>query len=475
MRALAVLTVLLVSALAGCLAPNDPPADGPVDVFVPGAPTVRPDFDFAHAIEFEHDHSDAAVHGLDYGLRQVGHTDMTSASRPGTVPGQFNEVSIADNGIAVVANYGPHRVFSVVDVSDPTNPTHVSDWWASDPLTPQRSGASSAWGLTIFPEGDLVVVSLQAMANTPMAEGQQGGGLFLVNVEDPATPVQESFTSVSDPEALIPVGVHTVRVFTLEDGTRYVAASTANGITILYRVEGAAPARTLTEVSRVKGMHDTTVQVHPITGQRLIYGADAGVVITDITDPAKPEILSQISEGVPAYHQVVPMDVLIEGRHYTVSATENAEGMPTPFTLLDTTDPADPVVVSQWRLPLELPTEAAETSGNAYRYTGHNVDMDRGRLYIGHSHAGVWVLDISSAANAAEPFPIAFYQPHEDVLLAGPVQPFATVDVPAVWSAYRHTDGYVYVADGNTGLYVLEVTEPPSPYEDAPVWPHNVR
>lgn len=461
--------------LAGCLGgPEGDPVPDDAGGFQPGPATVRPEFDFSQAIEFEHDHEDPSLHMGSYGLELVGWTAMNEAARAGTMPGGFNEVSVGTR-LALVSNFGPHRVVSVVNVSEPQHPRHVSDWWASDFLDPASAGASSAWGVTIFPQDDLGVVSVQVMSNPPLpgSEDQQGGGLFLLNLDDPTAPKEESFTSVSDPDALIPVGVHTVRVFEA-DGERYVAATTANGQTILYEVTGEAPHRTLREVSRVIGIHDTAVQVHPVTGQRILYAAQGGVYLTDITDPSKPELLSSVRNGeggLQAYHQVVPSDVLIEGRHLTVAATESAEGEPTPFTLLDTTDPVEPKVLGQWTLPLVLP---APTGGNAYRFTGHNLDFDRGRLYIGHSHAGVWVVDVSRLENANNPFPIAFYQPHEEVLY-GPLNPFSGPDVPAVWSAYRGHDGYVYASDANTGLYILRVTEPPSPYEGAPIFPHNVR
>jgi hypothetical protein len=469
------LVVLLASLLvAGCFSSPVPEPDPEPSNAPPGAATVRPTFDFSTAIEFEHDHSATEVHGLSYGLELIGHNEMASAARTGANPGGFNEVSIGQN-IAVVSNFGPHRVFSVLDVSDPSKPVHLSDWWASDFTTPARAGASSAWGVALFPEDDLVIVSLQAMANPPLmgSQGEQGGGLFLVNLEDPKRPYEESFTAVLDTGALIPVGVHTVRVFDA-DGKRYAAASTANGATIIYELVGAAPSRSLKEISRVRGMHDTTVQVHPITGQRIVYGAQGGVYLTDISDVANPEIIAFVPngrDGLSAYHQVVPSDVLIEGRHYTVAATESQEGVPTPYTILDTTDPTEPIVVGQWRLPFTLP---GPHSGSPYRYTGHNVDFDRGRLYIGHAHAGVWVVDVSSAQNAADPFAVAFYQPHEDTVHV-PFNPFSLTDIPATWSAYRHASGYVYVGDVNTGFYVLEMTEAPSPVEHATVYPHNVR
>lgn len=465
-----ILVALVCAILAGCLTPSRSPSEPPVDDFVPGPASVQPTFDFGSAIVFAHDHSDPGLHTASYGFRLVGHNPLVSASRPGTPAGGYNEISIGTN-LAVVANHAPNRVFSVVNISDPANPLHLSDWVANDPSTPTRVGATSSWGVAIFPEDDLVIVSLQLQATPLLDPARPGwGGVFLVDLRDPTSPRQEYYQESVDTDALFPFGVHTVRTFNVEN-RRHVTVTTVEGQTTIYEVVGDPGSRSLRHVSAVKGQHDTAVQIHPITGQRLLYGALGGVYITDITDPAKPEIISFVpngTNGLEAYHQVVPSDVLIGGRHFAVATNENPEGPPSPFTLLDTTDPADPQVVGQWYLPL---SPSPPTAGGTYRFTGHNVDFDRGRIYIGHNHGGVWVIDVSTPENAAKPFPIAFYQPHEEVIHI-PVNQ-NTIDTPAVWGAVRHTDGFVYAGDGNTGLYVLEVTEPPSPLEWAPQWPHN--
>lgn len=473
-----VLVILAMAALAGCLGGGNPADvdDGDDSVWTPGPAVDRPDYEFGSALDNSpgHDHGDPAQHTESFQLDFVGFAPVVEASDPEVVPGGHAEIALAGTW-AFVANWGPHRGFSILDVSDPANPVHVADFRPDQPGGEDpKVGGGSYWDVSVTADGNLTFLSAQAvaMAPTPGAEDEHGGGVYLVNTQDKTRPFLESFTQVVDTDALIPAGVHNARPFEAPDGGLYVAATTANGQTYIHRVVGEPGARTLESVSTAYGMHDTTVQTHPVTGDLILYGAQGGVYLTNITDPANPEVLSFVPNGeggLSAYHQVVPNDVLIDGRHYTVAATESSNGYPTPFTILDTTDPLAPEVVGQWELPLKVDTQPAQP----YRWSGHNLDVQAGRMIIGHYHAGVWIVDFTSAANAEQPFPVAFNQPHEETL----VVPHTLLgrDVPSVWNAILHDDGYVYASDVNSGIYVLEYTGQPSPYEDAPSWPTNIR
>lgn len=472
-RTPAALLVAALVLLPGCLSDNEGPRQGDPGQGTGGPGTIRSPAhcDLAGAIVDQHNHADASLHQASCDMDLVGHTFMDDAAEVGTLGGGFIDASLA-GAWAFVSNWGPGRSMSIVDISDPSAPRHVSDFWAYPLLAGTQAGAASHWDISAFPEGDLVVLPSQASAGSDaVGEGSQasGGGLFLVNTTDKESPFLESFTPVFDQGALVPVGVHNANAVVV-DGERFVAATTANGDTLLFAVEGEPGRRALREVSRVAGMHDTTVQVHPITGRLLLYGAEGGgVVITDITEPGNPQVVAEYAdEQLVAYHQVVPSDVLIDGRHFTISATETQDA-PVKFSILDTTDPTAPTYAGEWILP-----GAASLTGlgGAYRFSPHNLDFDHGRVYIGHYHAGVWVIDLSSAANVASPVTLGFYQPHRQEAFV-PRTPLGA-DVPAVWAAIRHTDGHVYAVDINTGLYILDYTGPPSPLEGAPVFPTNL-
>lgn len=466
--------ILGLAALAGCLGGTSGPMQAPDEApgWVRGPDTPRPDYDFSKAIVTDHDHTNRALHRAQFGFELVGFTPITTASRPGILPGGYFELALAGPW-AFVSNMGPDRGFSIVDVSDPTRPRHVSDFVPGDFMNVGAAGAGSYWDVSVVPDGNLAILSAQALAHPPLAPqrtNEQGGGLFLVDTSDKPRPRLEYFTPVVDPDALIKVGVHNANPFEVGDKW-YVAATTANGKTYIYELVGEAPRRSLRLVSSLTGMHDTAVQVHPITGKPLLYTATGGVYVWDLSDPARPLRLSFLPNGpqLNSYHETIPSDVLIDGRHYTIAGGESAEGNPTLFTLIDTTDPESPEIAGTWRLPGNVRGPGA----GLYTFSGHNFDADHGRLYIGHYHAGVWVVDFSNATSARQPFPLAFYQPHNEALYAPRTTKVA--DNPSVWRATLHDDGYVYATDTNSGLYVLRFTGPPSPLLGATVHPTNIR
>lgn len=446
--------VLAASLLAaGCLAAT-PGGTAPAQADASCQPGPRnPDVDFGSAVTETHDHSDPSLHTSAHNLELLGHTPIWDPGTAPGLPGGYFELAIAGDW-ALVSNMGPQRGFSIVDISDPAAPRPVSAFHVTEASPAPPVGAGSHWDVSVFPGGDLAVLSAQALANPPTTDrpDQAGGGIYLVNITDKEDPTVESFTQVIEPDSLIPVGVHNANPFQV-DGTWYVAATTANGWTYLYRVTGQAPDRDLGLVTRIDGIHDQAVQTHPITDETLLYTATSnGVLIWKIDDPADPELLSTID--VPAYHETIPSDVLVDGRHYTVTTTESAQGSATPFTLIDTTDPRAPEEAGQWILPGE------PSSPGFYTFSGHNLDFEAGRLIIGHYHAGVWIVDVSTDQRVHDPQPIAMYEPHEDPLFIPRTS--KGVDRPSVWRATLH-NGTVWASDTNTGLYALEYTGPDSP------------
>lgn len=437
---------------------------------LPVDPPERPDADLGAMVEDgpPHDHGDPSLHTGAHAMERVGFTPMLEAMAAGGQPGGYLDFEIA-GGYAFVGNMGPHRGFSIVDVREPTDPTHVADFVPNNDPDTGGVGGGSYWDLAAFEDGDLVVLGSQALAGSGIDSGlqnQQGGGLHLVDTSDKEDPTLESFTRILDPDAVIPTGVHNVRTFAL-DGEQYAVATTANGENRIYVVEGEPGSRTLSHVSSVQGAHDSAFQVHPITGDPLLYTANGGVLIYDVSDPSDPEEVGFVPNGpeLSAYHQVNPNNVLVEGRHLIVAATESAEGNPMPYTILDATDPTSPEILGQWELPADL-----EEPHGPYQFTSHNLDFDHGRLYAGHYHAGVWVVEASNLTNAQDPYAVAAYEPHQDPP-AVPRSPLGR-DSPAVWSANRY-DGYVFAIDVNSGLYVLE-TDLPEPTPCGEVFPSNI-
>jgi hypothetical protein len=88
-------------------------------------------------------------------------------------------------------------------------------------------------------------------------------------------------------------------------------------------------------------------------------------------------------------------------------------------------------------------------------------------IWLTHYHAGVWKLDVSSAAKLAQPQVAGYYLPHVDTGLraqsshgaypAPNICNFPLTEIPNVFDL-EVRDGIVYAADLHTGLYVLRST-----------------
>src|SRR5687768_531231 len=180
LRALTVTALFAAFSVTGCLSdPVEGPegGDGTDDQGEVRAPTGC---DFANAIVDQHNHADASLHQAFCDMDLVGHTFMDEHNDVGTLGGGFIDVSLSDDGYAFVSNWGPGRGMSVVDVRDPSNPRHVSDFWPYPLMAGTQAGAASHWDISSFRAGDLVILPSQASAGTDaVGEGDDpsGGGL----------------------------------------------------------------------------------------------------------------------------------------------------------------------------------------------------------------------------------------------------------------------------------------------------------
>lgn len=203
--------------------------------------------------------------------------------------------------------------------------------------------------------------------------------------------------------------------------------------------------------------HDTFVQEHPLTNQLLLYVAywDLGGFLVDITDPANPRDLSQLSDFQPSRHASVhflrPAPQLIDGVHVTITEPELGPTDETGiYALFDTTDPQAPRRLGYW----ELPGDIVITEG--LNFSPHNFDVANGRLYLAHYHGGVWVVDISNRTLLDRPASLGFFQAAVQEENRSPSW------APDYWSAFAK-DGRVWASDISAGLVVLRFPLDPAP------------
>ena len=196
---------------------------------------------------------------------------------------------------------------------------------------------------------------------------------------------------------------------------------------------------------------------HMITAGDRGYGAwrDGGFTIHDISDPAKPKLLSHINWSPPfpgGTHTPLPLP----GRNLAVVADEaNAErcakGIFHTF-VVDVRAPDNPVPIST------LPTPQDRDFCGEGTFGPHNLHENRPGsfqseeiIFATYNNAGVRVFDIKDAfapkevASWVPPAPSRLIDPRPNVALAA-----KTADV------YVTREGLMYVSDWNGGMHVLQ-------------------
>jgi hypothetical protein len=196
---------------------------------------------------------------------------------------------------------------------------------------------------------------------------------------------------------------------------------------------------------------------HMITAGNRGYGAwrDGGLTIHDISDPARPTLLSHLNWSPPfpgGTHTPLPLP----GRGLAVVADEaNAEqcakGTFRTF-VVDVHVPENPVPIATLPTPKDRDFCALGTFGP------HNLHENRpgsfqseDLIFATYGNAGARVFDIKDAFAPREiaywvpPIPKRLIDPRPNIALAA-----KTADI------YVTTDGLMYVSDWNAGLHVLQ-------------------
>jgi hypothetical protein len=196
---------------------------------------------------------------------------------------------------------------------------------------------------------------------------------------------------------------------------------------------------------------------HMITAGGRGYAAwrDGGLTIHDISDPAKPTLLSHINWSPPfpgGTHTALPLP----GRGLAVVADEaNAErcakGTFHTF-VVDVRAPENPVPIATLPTPKERDFCALGTFGP------HNLHENRPgsfrseqTIFATYNNAGVRVFDIKDAFAPTE---IAYWVPPLPKRLIDPRPNIARAAKSA--DIYVTTEGLMYVTDWNAGLNILQ-------------------
>lgn len=423
-------------------------------------------------------HFDAGLHEGTLNLELVAfHNGVDNSGDPNNIPaGQYyTELAVTEN-YAYISKQGSGNGegggFSILDIRDPEKPFLLGSF-------------EGLGGADIEVSHDEQYAFYATQRNTPeelagrfsQTMDPRAGlprGIYIVDIDDKTAPALANFVP-------LPVnGPHTLTYHEHANGDELLIACTYDLVVnpasgniqgallltqrvIVYQFMRGDDGAAIVPVSQYQITdspptgklyfpHDTRVQVHPVSGDTLLYVAywDKGVRILDFNDPADPTEIGAWTEFAPSsrnnIHLAGPMDELVDGFHVTVTEPEIISADETGyFTFLDTTDPANPAKLGYWTLPSELIVQGLD-------FSPHNFDTFDGKLALAHNHAGFWVVDASDEENLREPKTVAYYMPTIPRDDAPRPQPY-------VWGVFER-DGYLFVSDEPTGLHVLRYTGP---------------
>ena len=403
-------------------------------------------------------------------LRIVGHSDQ--GGRPDGVQ------IMVHRGFAYVGHMFS-KGFSVIDVRDPKNPKPVN-YLAAPPGT---------WNIHLQTHDDLLLVinAKDMFASAEFADekayykGQLGdvvgtstakkdaardwtAGMAVYDISDPATPRQIGFMPVEGG------GIHRIWY----TGGRWAYASALiDGFTdyIFVTVDMADP-KNPQQTGRwwIPGMNTAAGETvswpatsryglhHPIIHGDTAYAAwrDAGMVVIDVADRAKPELIAH-REGVPPFgggtHNCLPLpdrDLLVV---LDEAVLDHQEDGVKNIWLIDNRVPANPVVISTFPVPDE-----ADYVSKGGHFGPHNIHENRPGtftsselIFATYQNAGVRVFDIR---DQSKPVEIGAFVPPKPARLVDTRPNRAQVIQMA--DVFVDKAGLIYSTDYNGGLYILE-------------------
>lgn len=397
---------------------------------------------------------------IEHNLRLMAHSDLGGAPNAG----EGIAVKIARDGrrIMYVAHENPPMWLSVLDVSDPRRPQLI--WQLPLPHDQVR-------GNSLALRGDLLLLATQVSR-----PGLQPAGLHVYDVGNPVEPRKISYFDTAGPHSQ---GVHLV---TFMDG-RYAHISTGAPDFQpthpkdhqFYMIVDLADPTKPQEVGRwwLPGQRvgdaaeppvhhpepmDTGFRLHhalcyPERPDRVYLGyIDAGLIILDIADKSRPEMLSRLDYHPPLpgfTHTAVPLferDLLI----VTDEATGD-EGLDWPKRLwaMDIRVDSNPVMIASFPTP-EGFEELHRVGGRIGAHNLHENEPEPGSAKLVRTVAATWFsagLRIYDLADPYRPEEIAAFLPETPPGQRGCRISDVFVDDRGVVYAFDRAKG---------GMYVLE-------------------
>jgi hypothetical protein len=457
--------------LAGCVAPTTPPPGA-------GDGSSASDWDAIEAAIGApigqgqgHDHADPKLHNHSYNLDLVAAVSGEAGRAPQPTEG-YVETAVK-GGYGYLCRSGPDQGLVIFDLADIEAPKQVGyvklDAGFEPDIEVSDDGKWAFWETQRFPTSAQTPSLLEPGANLPH-------GVHIVDISDKANPKWAGYspTTPDGPHSITYASIagrhilfQSVYAFAYAYGDAEVPGAQRLVVSELDTSAPVAQLKTLAEyvepgATGGPGLfpHDVSISTHPVTGQTLAYVAywDVGVVILDVTDPAKPVKVGVAKDFGPApyeeVHMARQMDTLIDGRVVVVVEPEiGAQEDSGYMTFLDVTDPTAPTYVSSWLIPGNLTSDGG-TLGP------HYFDVRDGRVAMASYHAGFWIIDVHDKANLERPRTAGFAEANATRgggSVPGPLGGFGGLTAfDAWWADATHVVG----GDTAAGLVVYRYTGP---------------
>ena len=317
----------------------------------------------------------------------------------GPAPSTVADIAIS-GGYAYVAN-GSNGL-RIIDVSDPTNPKVVGDFYRKVDGAPAGNyvGVSVSGDYAYLTDSDYGLFS--------------DAGLLVIDVSDPTNPKEVGSYSSSD--------FNTIDAVSVSGGYAYVAGDNygTGGLRIIDVSDPESPQEVgsfdigdyvgVSDVSVSGGyayLTDTTDTLDTETG---------GLLVIDVSDPKNPKQVSSFPTAGYAN------GVSVSGGFAYVAV--NGLGL----RVIDVSDPKSPHVTSTFITTHDV----------------NSVSVDGGYAYLADGSDGLQAVDVSDPKN---PQKVGFYGTGDEAY---------SVSV---------SGEYAYVADGKAGLRVIDVSDPKSPQQ----------
>lgn len=465
MRSVALVSLLALSVLAGCIGTDDTdPKDTIDEIWGEAIRPILPDDPMPQG--GDHDHGDPSQHRLLWNY-DFAHRD----------PMQQNEVQTAGLHALKTAGdhlfgaaYGSHVVSAsgglyIWDISDPAQPQQT----AHLPI-PGHVGGDRSLGVT--PDGDFAVLGAEPVTcfghvnpvpvNAYLIDTRDKSDPMIVDVMSLAGPSLGGLDNVNPRQ-----GIHAVWVQHI-DGEDYAFIWGD-----VYRIDRDGPtgASLIPTGAYVPVGHDMYVRETPWGDHWGLAATGSNFRVYDLTDPTQPEMIAIWDEGDGHYIHTADVTFFDDGQIIMVLTSEDWADHESPFWVFDATalrdhgggDPYELEDVHQWTNP------SNRTAVNMH-FSQHNPRFhDDGLLTLSHYHGGLIQFDFRHPDFRMHPAEIAYavYADDGPPLLMDPVQNAVEsnlcglglgLDTPMYMDVEVGPGGVLYAADVMMGLYTFTPT-----------------